>query len=80
MRQTTLSRSDIEQNKDKRTRNNESCRRNRKIWKDNDQAMSSLYESNERKIANLENLASKLSDELNKGTSSGTRNPKSRHK
>lgn len=47
-----------------RIRNMEQCRKNRQKWKEEDIEMEDLYQKNERKIEELENLVNKLSKEL----------------
>lgn len=53
-----------------RVRNVEQCRKNRKRWKESDEEMNSLYKSNEQKIEQLEQMVTKLSNELGSGSSS----------
>ena len=55
-----------------RIRNMEQCRKNRRRWKETDADIQSLYESNEKKIEELEKLATKLSKELGTSFSSGS--------
>lgn len=53
-----------------RIRNMEQCRKNRRRWKESDEEMKSLYDSNQKKIEELEKLVSKLSNELGRYSSS----------
>lgn len=55
-----------------RIRNMEQCRKNRKRWKETDEEMKTLYDSNEKKIDELEKLVSKLSKELGGSSSSSS--------
>lgn len=55
-----------------RIRNMEQCRKNRKRWKETDEEMKALYDSNEKKIDELEKLVSKLSNELRGASSSSS--------
>lgn len=56
--------SDAEKKEVIRLRNVEQCRKNRRRWKESDEEMKAIYESNEKKIDELEKLATKLSSEL----------------
>lgn len=56
-----------------RLRNVEQCRKNRRRWKETDQDIKNLYDSNERKIEELEGMVVKLSKELSNNRPSSSR-------
>lgn len=59
-----------------RIRNMEQCRKNRKRWKETDDEIRTLYDSNEKKIEKLEGMVTKLSSELGKSSSSSSSSKK----
>lgn len=74
---------DAEKKQVLRIRNTESSRKNRRKWKEQDNDMKAIYDSNEQRIQQLENMVLSLSSELKNGSrssaTSSTSTPSSYH-
>lgn len=55
-----------------KARNAESCKCNRKKWKESNEEIKKIYDSNENRIKSLEKLVETLSYELKHGGSSSS--------
>lgn len=55
-----------------RIRNVQNCKKNRKKWKQSDEEIQQLYESNENRIKQLEKLVEQFSKELEGHSSSSS--------
>lgn len=50
-----------------RVRSVENCKKNRKKWKESDETIKALFESNEKRIRDLESMVHNFSKELDNG-------------
>lgn len=56
-----------------RIRSVENCKKNRKKWRENDREMQELYDSNEKRIHELEKVVARFSKELARDSRSSSK-------